>query len=233
MAPTKQSTTKRKRNADHTPPSEPAKRIKSSFSSPLKVLVGSEKEAVFVHEDVICASSAFFKAACSKTWKENQEKTVKLPTADPTAFHNYVDWLYNGDLNEGELQKSDLNLKDEAEANRPKMKLVHNLCKLWILADYLQDATCKVDAMTMLLVCGADACTVVDTVRLVVAETSEGSLLLNWLLDLYSASFIPQAAHLLPQSFQLALLKRLGEILDEGKMPTAPGIADLIKYVDG
>ncbi|EME86766.1 uncharacterized protein MYCFIDRAFT_194727 [Pseudocercospora fijiensis CIRAD86] len=80
MAPAKQSTKKRKHNADDAP-STPAKRI-----NPLKVLVGPKEDVFFIHEDVICASSAFFKAACSNTWKENQEKTVKLPTADPNAI---------------------------------------------------------------------------------------------------------------------------------------------------
>ena len=50
-----------------------------------------------VYEDVICASSKFFKAACSVRWVEGKEKKVSLPEVEPELFQSYVAWLYSGE----------------------------------------------------------------------------------------------------------------------------------------
>lgn len=49
-----------------------------------------------VYKDVICASSKFFKAACSQRWVEGREKKVRLPDVEPKIFQSYVAWLYSG-----------------------------------------------------------------------------------------------------------------------------------------
>jgi hypothetical protein len=58
--------------------------------------VGEKKKLFTVHKDLICASSKFFKAACSERWVEGKEKKVSLPEVEPEVFQNYVAWLYSG-----------------------------------------------------------------------------------------------------------------------------------------
>jgi hypothetical protein len=49
-----------------------------------------------VHEDPIRASSLFFQAAFLRPWRESQERIVRLPECDATAFQIYTHWLYSG-----------------------------------------------------------------------------------------------------------------------------------------
>jgi hypothetical protein len=53
------------------------------------VLVGKEEKRFTLHQDAVCANSKFFKAACSKRWREGQERTVRLPEAQPDIFKLY------------------------------------------------------------------------------------------------------------------------------------------------
>lgn len=46
--------------------------------------------------------SKFFKAACSETWKEGQERIVRLPDVAPRTFQRYIDWIYGSLLVVGE-----------------------------------------------------------------------------------------------------------------------------------
>jgi len=66
------------------------------YNSTVKVLVGPEEQPFVVYKDLICASSKFFKAACSKRWTEGQEKLIRLPEVEPKNFQGYVAWLCSG-----------------------------------------------------------------------------------------------------------------------------------------
>ncbi|OQN96526.1 hypothetical protein B0A48_17100 [Cryoendolithus antarcticus] len=58
---------------------KPPKR-KFDYAEAISVIVGKEDttRTFIVHQDLICAKSKIFKAACSTRWPEGQEKTVKL-----------------------------------------------------------------------------------------------------------------------------------------------------------
>lgn len=62
----------------------------------ITVLVGREEQQFILYQDVVCAKSKFFKAACSKKWREGQEKVVRLPEVQPDNFKAYCGWLYSG-----------------------------------------------------------------------------------------------------------------------------------------
>ena len=62
------------------------------------MLVGPKEERFILHHDAVCARSKFFKAACSKQWREGQERLVRLPEVDPVVFKTYCGWVYSGDL---------------------------------------------------------------------------------------------------------------------------------------
>lgn len=66
------------------------------FNNMITVLVGREEEQFILYQDVVCAKSKFFKAACSKKWREGREKVVRLPEFQPDNFKTYCDWLFSG-----------------------------------------------------------------------------------------------------------------------------------------
>ena len=51
-----------------------------------------------MHEDIICASSDFFKKAINGPWKESNERLISLSHEEPDIFAIYLNWLYRGTL---------------------------------------------------------------------------------------------------------------------------------------
>lgn len=92
-----------------------------------------------VHKSLICASSPFFKAACSGTWKESEEKVVRLPEQLPDSFEVYLHMLYTqefdvwGDDKEAFLETC----KDRANGNGTNLfdRMLHH----FVLGDVLRD----------------------------------------------------------------------------------------------
>jgi hypothetical protein len=58
------------------------------------VIVGEEEASFYVHRNVICESSSFFKAALNGTFKESAEGKVILPEDDPDTFERFLQWIY-------------------------------------------------------------------------------------------------------------------------------------------
>lgn len=108
-------------------PSEP-------FEETIAVLVGPEEgqQRFTVHKHLICASSKFFNAACSKLWLEGKEKLVRLPEVKVETFRAYVVWVYAGKI---AVNKS--NLKDE----------FRQTVGLYLLGDILDDLVLRDEAM--------------------------------------------------------------------------------------
>lgn len=100
------------------------------YRSIITVLAGVEKESFVVHEASICARSPFFRAACSKEWKEGQTKVVELPEVEHEAFAVYVHWVYTREI--------DMTIMTE-RANTYVAPSFLNLTKMWLLADMLRD----------------------------------------------------------------------------------------------
>jgi hypothetical protein len=105
---------------------------------------GEDQETFFVHEDMICAESTFFKAACSGNWLENKEKTIRLPEHEVDIFCLYLESIYREDIDWNHI--FDFPTTEirgyqfvEDEHNGQFQRAVLDLCKLWSLADYLGD----------------------------------------------------------------------------------------------
>jgi hypothetical protein len=95
MATIAQSSVQGKVVKVHESDSSCANKLSSyNYSNIILVLAGSEERHFFVHADVICVKSKFFRAACSDRWKEGQEKLIHLPEVELRAFQRYVDWTY-------------------------------------------------------------------------------------------------------------------------------------------
>ena len=58
------------------------------------IFVGKNKQPFYVHLDLICDASPFFKTAFAGNSKEASEKTMQLPDDRESTFKLFVDWLY-------------------------------------------------------------------------------------------------------------------------------------------
>lgn len=61
----------------------------------IEVVVGSSKEKFYVHKDVICAASPFFRRCLENDMKEASTSTVYLPEDNPEAFQCILKWVYS------------------------------------------------------------------------------------------------------------------------------------------
>nr|OQO32284.1 hypothetical protein B0A51_00343 [Rachicladosporium sp. CCFEE 5018] len=62
------------------------------------VLVGPSEVPCKVHEDLICKTSKFFRAACSERWAGSGDRIVRLVDEEPAAFRLYIEWIYTKDI---------------------------------------------------------------------------------------------------------------------------------------
>jgi hypothetical protein len=100
------------------------------YENTISVLVGDKKQLFTVYKDVICASSKFFKAACSERWIEGKEKKVSLPEVEPALFRSYVAWLYSGNYQLGVSKDDTVDAQDSA---------LDTGVELYLLGDFLND----------------------------------------------------------------------------------------------
>ena len=60
----------------------------------VKLLVGTMKDEIVVHRDILCGVSSFFEAAFASHFKESSEKTMTLPTECSETVEDFIRWLY-------------------------------------------------------------------------------------------------------------------------------------------
>ncbi|KAF3049218.1 hypothetical protein E8E11_005861 [Didymella keratinophila] len=94
----------------------------------------------FVHEDLICMRSEFFKKALDGRWKESEEAGVHMPEDDPSTFSMYIKLLYTDAL--VHMEEADCSSADST----PRWHL--RLNKLYVLAEKILDDTTKNMALT-------------------------------------------------------------------------------------
>ncbi|CAO2658419.1 Nn.00g061420.m01.CDS01 [Neocucurbitaria sp. VM-36] len=59
------------------------------------VLIGRDEEKFIIHEELLTYHSDFFRAALTGTFKEAEEKSVRLKYEDTNTFEVFVHWLYH------------------------------------------------------------------------------------------------------------------------------------------
>ncbi|KAM0717911.1 hypothetical protein Q7P37_006243 [Cladosporium fusiforme] len=121
---------------------QPAKRF--SVCNPTEmvaILVGPQEERFIIHKDLIAAKSKFFQAACSKRWKEGQEKTVRLPEVEGSVFKAYFTWVYSNtvDISSGDHTK---------EQDQDAQELIIDL---YILADIIDDLALRMHTLRLMV----------------------------------------------------------------------------------
>lgn len=143
-----------------------------NYNDTISVVVGSEERSFVVHKDVVCASSKFFKAACSTRWKEGQEKVVRLPTVKPAVFEMYMDWLYFG--------------KIVNSASYATPSLLDPFIHLSLLGDMVDDKNLRNKAMDALQAKAYEekVSPCPRQIHHIWENTSERSMLRKWALDI-------------------------------------------------
>ena len=91
---------------------------------------------------MICDRSPFFKAACSKRWVEHGIRTVHLPGQLSKIFQAYLEWAYSQTKDITNLLVTDVPGPNSLQSLFQASDLCLDLCRLWILADYLGDTAC-------------------------------------------------------------------------------------------
>ena len=102
--------------------------------------MGVDEQRFVVHKSLICASSAFFKAACSGTWKENEEKIVRLPEQLPESFEVYLHMLYTGTFDIWGDDEEALIATCKDTANGKSTNLFNRIISCFVLGDVTRDA---------------------------------------------------------------------------------------------
>lgn len=59
------------------------------------LLVGKSEKPFYIHLNLLCDASSFFRAAFTGDFKESSEEMMKLPEDDESIFSLFIDWLYH------------------------------------------------------------------------------------------------------------------------------------------
>ena len=112
------------------------------------MLVGpAGKEQRFtIHKDLVCASSKFFKVACSKRWAEGRAKQVRLDEVRTDTFRAYIVWVY--------AEKITANKSTQADAKAAALDEFTEMVDLYLLGEYLDDLRLRNAAMKALITNG-------------------------------------------------------------------------------
>ncbi|UJO25278.1 hypothetical protein CLAFUW4_14531 [Fulvia fulva] len=89
---------------------------------------GPEKKVFLAHKDTICATSEYFKAACTKQWVEGQTGVIELADGKPDTFQTYLHWTYTKEF---DLTNMFANTRKRCCYGW------RDMTALWTLADYL------------------------------------------------------------------------------------------------
>jgi hypothetical protein len=70
--------------------------LPSITSAPIKIIVGTPSQDLYVHEGLLRSSSSFFDNALKEEWKEGQQRTVSMSETPVGILKIWVKWLYTG-----------------------------------------------------------------------------------------------------------------------------------------
>lgn len=177
--------------------------------------VGKEPEHTdfLLHEGIICERSEFFRRAMSGNWIEKEERLVKLPEERPLVFDMYVSLLYTNRTLDCE-QSTEGEIEPKAFRN-VQQKQYRALCKLYVLAEMLQDLEAKKAALKAMIT--TSQMYIEQSwwkpnehfVRDLYGSTPRGSPARRWLVDIWSnvkaSSLESYGADSLPNEFLLDL----------------------------
>ena len=130
--------------------------------------MGPTEQLFVVHRDLICASSKFFKAACSTRWIEGQESKVRLYDVKPKFFQSYVAWLLSGHC---QLRASEDDIRSVIEGT------LDEALELYLLGDVLKDTRFRNKMMEIMVTTDVARLPTVDTLCKFWNRTPSNSML--------------------------------------------------------
>jgi hypothetical protein len=178
----------------------------------VKVGEGEKQKTFDVHESLIASRSLFFKKAMSGSWKESKDRIVNLPEEDPEIFKIYVHHLYTGSV---------------AVIPEPLPAITGRhakwiICRLYVLAEKIQDVKAKNSAIEALLAeCrekqlnGKNKYPGSSSVSTIYSGTLPGSMARKVLVDLYSCKTTSKWITKSPQWSDEFLRDLLVKIMDK------------------
>jgi len=105
--------------------------VKKDFNDTIAVHFGGSGEQFTLHRAILSNNCGYFRAACSTSWVEGQERVVRLPGHRVATFASYSHSIYFHELDfDGDEEQDD-------EAQDQTMKACIDL---YGLATYLQDS---------------------------------------------------------------------------------------------
>ncbi|CZT03091.1 uncharacterized protein RAG0_09958 [Rhynchosporium agropyri] len=134
-----------------------------NFSLPLAILVGPYAEAIYINEELICASSHFFRAACEEPVRNSCRRTITLHDTDLTLFDIFISWLTTGNIStsselrgitksaHGETEEEEEEEEEEAILIEQHYALWDQLCGCYNLGDELLSPGFKNAVMDLLV----------------------------------------------------------------------------------
>ena len=69
--------------------------VSSSFDGLVHVIVGPQKQVFFLHKEILCNVSSYFRAALDGSFAEGLTQQIELPEDDVTVFEYFHAWLYS------------------------------------------------------------------------------------------------------------------------------------------
>ena len=102
-------------------------------------MVGEEEKEFYVYKAIVVQSSAFFRAAFDKGWKEATEKVIRLTDVELETFGIYLGWLYTGRLD----LSDELSIEKLKETPNPSDEMLNELYQkhtaAYVFGDRIQD----------------------------------------------------------------------------------------------
>ena len=149
------------------------------------IFVGKTKEPFYVHLDLLCDASSFFKAAFAGNFKEASEKTMQLPDDRESTFKFFVDWLYG---RHDTIHQTISPAKEDDDKNDKRDRFFPAVC-LFVLADKYNIYDLKTNIIEALIV-GLRECKdyslSYSTVTYAYENTAQGSRLRQLLAEFIS-----------------------------------------------
>lgn len=151
----------------------------NDFDNTVTVLVCRGEKRFTLHQDVVCAKSKFFKAACSKRWIEG--RLVRLPEMATSTCKAYCGWVYSGKIAEIICNED----SDNDDKCNEKLRFVD----LYLAADTLDDIQLRNLAVGLLFKCFRMHATIPSDVLVdqIWKSTLRGSQMRRMILDSFVA----------------------------------------------
>lgn len=107
-------------------------RPSSAAHTIVTIKVGQVKKAYYIYEDLLTHCSGYFRAAFTGSFKEAEEKQLRLEDVTGKTFDAFVDWLYQRNL---PGQESSSYAKDKDGEKHGSFLNQHEITKIHIFAD--------------------------------------------------------------------------------------------------